>query len=108
MPTAVVFVAGFDLLLRDTVNWTSRVLGEVLDVPTVEISAIPLIPPCFGESQLIPNPVAYIPQFATLYTSSMVRIWEYHSADLLGMPITLMYQLQILSYQNAEPADPCL
>ena len=65
----------FDLVLRDTTCWPADLLSEVLGIPSVDFSNFspsPHLLPYYEKSHMIPNPIAYIPQYACGLTTSMV------------------------------------
>lgn len=62
----------FDLMLRDALCWPAHLLGEVLGLPSVDFVPCPFLLPSFETSHMIPNPVAYVPQFTSGLTSNMV------------------------------------
>jgi len=64
--------AGFDLILQDTVFWPGALLGELLDIPIVEVLPLPIMTHKEYEMSF-PNPVAYAPQMGLAYTPHMVR-----------------------------------
>ena len=74
----LVTAAEFDLIVGDSTVMSAGILAQVLDVPLVEMVPFPLIPPVFEQSQSVPNPVAYLPQFGTFYTLDMVRLIRIH------------------------------
>lgn len=63
---------GYDLILRDAVMWPSALLGDLLQVPTVEVIPLPMSS-LNAAPHSIPNPIAYIPQLGTSLTPHMVR-----------------------------------
>ena len=62
---------GFDLFLRDTTSWPCNVLSETLNLPSVEVLPLPLVP-ISAQRQGYPNNPAYIPQLGTDFTPEMV------------------------------------
>ena len=65
--------ADFDLVLRDTWFWPGALIQDMLSIDSVELwpTAI-LLPWLYEKEYSIPNPIAYIPQFAQDYTTCMV------------------------------------
>ena len=64
-------MTGFDLLVQDTVFWPGALLGELLDIPIVEILPLPIM--THKELEMsFPNPLAYAPQMGLAYTDQMV------------------------------------
>ena len=72
--------AGFDLVLGDVTVMMAAILAQILEVALVEMVAFPLVPPVFEQQQSIPNPVAYLPQFGTLYIVDMVHFIVTHAS----------------------------
>ncbi len=62
---------GFDLILQDTVFWPGALLGELLDIPIVEVLPLPIMTHKEYEMSF-PNPLAYAPQMGLGYTVQMV------------------------------------
>ncbi len=63
--------SGFDLILQDTVFWPGALLGELLDIPIVEVLPLPIMTHKEYEMSF-PNPLAYAPQMGLGYTVQMV------------------------------------
>lgn len=77
-------------------SWPTSLLGEILNIPSVEALPIPLVAPIFERSQALPNPVAYIPQFLTGYTTNM-SFWQRASNLFLAfVPGRIVAQMLIL------------
>lgn len=72
---------GFDLILQDTVFWPGALLGELLDIPIVEVLPLPIMTHKEYEMSF-PNPLAYAPQMGLGYTVQMVLT---KSSNLLSM-----------------------
>ena len=64
---------GYDLILRDAVMWPSALLGDLLQVPTVEVIPLPLTS-LNAVPHSIPNPIAYIPQLGTNLTPDICMV----------------------------------
>lgn len=59
--------------MRDASFWPGAVLQDILNISSVEVLAVPVLLPWTWEvEQSIPNPVAYVPQFGTVFTPNMV------------------------------------
>lgn len=92
---------GYDLILRDTVMWPSALLGDLLQVPTVEVIPLPLTS-LNAVPHSIPNPIAYIPQLGTSLTPDMVR-----SPELCILPHAIaVYTQRFLSLPPAICRSP--
>lgn len=57
----------------DSGFWPGALLQDILNISSVEVLPLPVLLPWNWEyEQSIPNPVAYVPQFATVFTLNMV------------------------------------
>lgn len=67
--------AEFDLVLRDTWFWPGALIQDMLGIDSVELCPTAISLPWLYEKEYsIPNPIAYIPQFAKDYTPRMVQL----------------------------------
>ncbi len=81
LSSPIVCNPGFDLILQDTVFWPGALLGELLDIPIVEVLPLPIMTHKEYEMSF-PNPLAYAPQMGLGYTVQMVLT---KSSNLLSM-----------------------
>jgi len=64
---------GFDLILYDSISSCGALVGELLDIPRVEIMPVSPITP-FAYPHMIPMPVSYIPQPFLPFTDKMTFV----------------------------------
>lgn len=63
---------GYDLLMWDSGFWPGAVLQDLLNITSVEVQPLPVLLPWNWEyEQSIPNPIAYLPQYGTVFTTRM-------------------------------------
>ncbi|KAL9957663.1 hypothetical protein ACROYT_G034586 [Oculina patagonica] len=60
----------FDLIVHDSVAFCGALLGDLLDIPRVEILPLPPNAP-FALNHMIPMPVSYVPQAFTGFSDKM-------------------------------------
>lgn len=69
--------ADFDLVLRDACFWPGALIQDLLGIDSVELWPTALLLPWLWEKEhAIPNPVAYLPQYAIDYTPHMVMLLQ--------------------------------
>ena len=82
----------FDLIVHDSVAFCGALLGELLDIPRVEIMPVPPNTQPFALWHKIPMPVSYVPQTFTGFSDKMtfterimnlVAFFGWHLFDLL-------------------------
>ena len=58
----------------DSGFWPGAVLQDLLNITSVEVQPLPvLLPGNWEYEQSIPNPIAYLPQYGTVFTTRMVH-----------------------------------
>lgn len=64
----------FDLIIYDNAAYCGALLGELLDVPRVEIMPLPPTTQPFSLYHMIPMPVSYVPQGFTGFSDKMTFV----------------------------------
>ena len=64
----------FDLIIYDNIAFCGALLGELLDVPRVEIMSVPPNTQPFSLYHMIPLPVSYVPQGFTGFSDKMTFV----------------------------------
>ena len=78
------------LVLQDACYWPGALLQDMLCIASVELWRAALLLPWLWEREhSIPNPIAYIPQYALGYTTHMVQL-----------PHERYYQILVIAYED--------
>ena len=102
------------MILQDTVFWPGALLGELLDIPVVEVLPLPIMTHKEYEMSF-PNPLAYAPQMGLGYTvqmvltnsSTLLSIIAYICACIYGWLATGILVTAIMHHRCMQTGAAC-